>query len=263
MQERHLNRQKYFDEQVITSRKYVMPLLGETIEMKPGMSVLEIGCGEGGNLKPFLDSGMECVGMDLSESKIGLAKEFYKGHAREGHIHLEAANIYEWHSALAVQYDFIIMRDVIEHIPDQEKFMGFVKQFLKPGGRFFLGFPPWHNPFGGHQQVCRSKLLSKMPWIHLLPNFMYRGLLKLFGEKAHTIQELMEVKSTGITLGRFERILRKEKYTTHKAIFWFTQPNYEVKFNLKPRQQWGFIARCPGIRNFFVTCGYYVVSKEN
>mgnify|MGYP003901227263 CR=1 FL=1 len=45
------------------------------------------------------------------------------------------------------KFDFIMMRDVLEHIHDQEKFMLYVKKFLKPDGKFFLGFNGGHTPY--------------------------------------------------------------------------------------------------------------------
>ncbi|MFN5621523.1 MAG: class I SAM-dependent methyltransferase, partial [Flavobacteriales bacterium] len=158
-------------------------------------------------------------------------------------------------------FDIIIMRDVIEHIHDQEKFMGFVKRFMAPGAAFFLAFPPWYNPFGGHQQICKSKLLSKLPYFHILPAFLYKGILKAFGESDKAIEDLLEIKQTGISLERFERILRKEGYTVSRKTFYFINPNYETKFGLKPRVQSRLITAIPFVRNFTVTAGYYVVVK--
>ena len=67
-------------------------------------------------------------------------------------------NIYEdaFLSRFKNQFDVIILKDVIEHVPEQEKFVPYLKNFLKPGGQIFFGFPPWYMPFGGHQQVCKN-----------------------------------------------------------------------------------------------------------
>ena len=149
------------------------------------------------------------------------------------------------------KYDVIIMRDVIEHIPNQEIFLGFVKSFLKPEGKFFLAFPPWQNPFGGHQQICRSKILSVFPWFHLLPRPLYKFVLKAFGENEGTITALFEIKDTGISVERFERILKRENYKIDKRVFWFINPNYQTKFGLKPRKQTRIISSIPWVRGFF------------
>ncbi len=138
-----------------------------------------------------------------------------------------------------------MMRDVIEHIPNQEKFMKIVKQFLLPNGIFSPVFPPWQNPFGGHQQMCQSTILSKTPWFHLLPEKLYVTVLKWFGESENTIRGLKEIKDTGISIERFQHILKAEEYVIQKRTFYFINPNYNTKFGLKPRKQLKLLSNIP------------------
>ncbi len=259
MQERHKNKEQYFNEQGLTSQKFVVPFLSDLLEIDSKTTVLEIGCGEAGNLKPFADLGCKCTGIDISCSRIELAKEFYNDHIHRSNLTFICEDIYKVNPDK--KFDLIIMRDVIEHIPDQEKFMNFVKNFLKSEGKFFLAFPPWQNPFGGHQQICKSKILSKLPWFHLLPRSFFKSFLKWMGESEGTITALLEIKDTGISIERFERILKHENYETDKRVFWLINPNYQTKFGLKPRKQAKLISAIPRLRNFFTTAVYYVVSK--
>ncbi len=259
MQIRHNNKQQYFEEQGLTTQKFVVPFISDLMEIDENTTVLEIGCAEAGNLKPFVDMGCKVTGIDISCGRIEKAKEFYKGHKNRKNVEFICEDIYKVEPSR--QFDIIIMRDVIEHIPNQEKFMGFVKQFLKPGGKFFLAFPPWQNPFGGHQQICKSKMLSVLPYFHLFPKSIYTLILKTFGEKQGTIKELLEIKETGISIERFQRILKAEHYNINKQVYYFINPNYETKFGLKPRKQSKLISSVPWVRNFFTTAMYYVVSK--
>ena len=260
MQKRHKNKQQYFNEQAATTKKFVVPYLSDLLNIDVNTSVLEIGCAEAGNLKPFVDLGCKVTGIDIACGRIELAKEFYKGHANRENLELICEDIYNVKPS-DKKYDVIVMRDVIEHIPNQEKFMGFVKEFLKNDGKFFLGFPPWQNPFGGHQQVCKNKFLSKLPYFHILPRPVYKAILKVFGESGGTIKGLLEIKNTGISIERFERILKTENYVINKRTFYLFNPNYETKFGLKPRKLTKLISSIPWLRNFFTTAMYYVVSK--
>ena len=54
MQKRHTDRESYFDEQSQTSKNYYIPYIKEVIGHIPD-KVLEVGCGEGGNLLPFAE----------------------------------------------------------------------------------------------------------------------------------------------------------------------------------------------------------------
>jgi SAM-dependent methyltransferase len=259
MHERHTDRERYFREQAQTTAKHVIPFIDSVIPVGSSLSVLEIGCGEGGNLLPFLEAGCNrIVGIDLSESKIGNARKFYSTINRGEKVAFIAADIYD--SGSAGTFDLLMMRDVLEHIHDQEKFIGFVKRFLNPGGVLFIAFPPWNNPFGGHQQMCDSRLLSKTPWIHLLPHGAYRSLLRAAGESPEKIEGLLEIKETGLNLGRFESIIKKEGFLILKKSLWFINPNFEVKFGLRPRRLPQFPGNIPCLRNFITTTGYYIIS---
>jgi SAM-dependent methyltransferase len=260
MQKRHKNKHQYFNEQATTTARFVVPFISEFIKIKTDTSVLEIGCAEAGNLKPFVDLGCKVTGIDIACNRIELAKQFYKNHHNRNKLELICEDIYNVKPS-EEKFDLIVMRDVIEHIPQQEKFMGFVKDFLKEDGKFFLGFPPWQNPFGGHQQICKNRFLSKLPYFHLFSVSIYKTILKVFGESDATINGLLEIKQTGISIERFERIVKKENYTINKRLFYFINPNYQTKFGLKPRKQVKLIASIPWFRNFFTTAMYYVISR--
>jgi len=262
MQDRHINRDQYFEEQAITTEKFVIPFISGVRQLMPEHKVLEIGCGEGGNLKPFLDFGCNVTGVDILESKISNAQKFFSAHPLKKNLNLIVKDIYDIGDDFKEGFDIIFMRDVLEHIHNQEKFMLHVKNFLKPDGLFFLGFPPFQYPFGGHQQMCQSRLLSRLPYFHLLPGPLYPWVLKLFGESKGLVRDLLEIRQTRISIERFQRILRKEGYTIRKRNFYFINPNYEVKFGLKPRLQSAFVSGVPWLRNYFITTCYYLVSKS-
>lgn len=262
MQQRHQDKDQYFNEQDYTTRKYVVPYVSDFVKVDKSLHVLEIGCGEAGNLKPFLDLGCRCVGVDMNEQRIEFSKHRFANHPNAHLLQLVCANIYEKLDEYKEEFDLIILRDVIEHIHDQEKFLHHVKKLLKPTGRIFFGFPPWQNPFGGHQQICHSKFLSVLPFFHLLPNFLYVGILKLFGESPQMIADLLEIKQTGLSIERFERILNTENWKIDRKTFYFINPNYEVKFKLKQRITYPLLAKIPVLRNFWTTACYYLISKK-
>ena len=258
MQKRHSDPLQYINEQAFTTEKYILPFIRQAKAIEPLMQVLEIGCGEAGNLKPFLDLGCKCVGVDFSAPKIEKGKEFFSTHTNAANIRLISEDIYKT-KEFDAQFDIIILRDVIEHIHDQDKFLALMKKLLAPGGIAFFAFPPWQNPFGGHQQICESKVLSLLPYYHLLPVALYKGLLKTFGESDAKISTLLEIKETGISLERFEKTAHKNGYEQVLRTLFLINPNYEVKFGLKPRKLTKIISSIPFLRNFFATCGYYII----
>ncbi len=261
MYEFHADRKRYFDIQVMNAEKYVIPFIEEKFPVKPGMRVLEIGCGEGGVLKAFINKGCVGVGVELDESRIELANEYLPEEIAAGRLRFVAKDIYQVDVVQDLEgaFDIIVMKDVIEHIHDQSKLIGWMKKFLTSGGIIFFGFPPWYMPFGGHQQICKSKI-SRMPYIHLLPKSIYKWTLK---NRKENVDEMMEIRETGISIERFEKICRNEGYSFLNKSHYLLNPIYEWKFGWKPKKQLGIIKAIPFFRNFLTTCVYYIIHQDN
>jgi len=259
----HQNEKIRFQQQVDNARDYVIPFIEEAFTLDINCRILDIGCGDGGVMLSFLEKGIKATGIELDELKSSYAKEFLSNYIANGQAEIINLNIYQEEALEKYKelFDLIILKDVIEHIPDQEKFIPYLKQFLKPGGRIYFGFPPWYMPHGGHQQVCQHKLLAALPYYHLLPARVYKFLLKAFGEQDPVINELLEIKSTGISIERFERLVHKNNYTIEAKCHYLINPIYKYKFGWQPKKQYWVIKQIPFIRNFFTTCVYYLIRK--
>ena len=264
MFEFHKDKERYFKMQYVNSKEYIIPFLEKHIYLDTKKDILEIGCAEAGVLKAFTDRGHQCVGIELSTERVETAKSFMAEELSAGKIEFMSKNIYDIdvNKDLKTKFDLIILKDVIEHIHDQAKFMSFLHKFLKPNGKVFFGFPPWQMPFGGHQQVAKSKILSTLPYYHMLPRPIYKMVLKAFGESPKKVENMLEIKDTGISIERFERILKKEKYTTIKRQLYLINPIYKYKFGLSARKQIGIISAIPVLRNFLSTCAYYLIEES-
>lgn len=114
-------------------------------------------------------------------------------------------------------------------------------------------------PFGGHQQICKNKVVSRLPFIHLLPNFIYKRILNFDGKNERCVSELLEIKKTRVTIELFERLVKKEEVEIIDKVFYFINPHYEVKFGLRPRKLLPFIGSVPYLRNFFITSCFYLL----
>ena len=264
MHDFHTNKEVYFDYQYRNSKNYIVPFVQPWLEERRTLHVLEIGCGEAGVLKAFTELGHACLGIELSQSRVDIARQFMAEELENGKIDFITRNIYDIdvEADIGHRFDLVILKDVIEHIPNQEKFIRQLHNFLKPDGIVFFGFPPWYMPFGGHQQMATKKILS-MPYYHILPKSIYRGILKLFGERENRIKDLMEIKDTAISIERFERIVINSNFKILNRQLYLFNPIYRYKFNLKPRRQATLIAAIPFLRNFLSTCAYYVIRPTN
>ena len=261
MLKQHANISERHRQQVENSRTYVLPFIEEIFPIEEGMYVLEVGCDAGGVLEPFIEKGAKVVGVDLRAGAIDQAKEIYNEAVQRGQADFRVKNVYDpdFVEEFEGSLDLIVLKDTIEHIPEQEKMIPHLKSLLKPEGKIFFGFPPWYMPFGGHQQICQKKLLSALPYYHLLPRSLYKGILQMGGENETVVRSLMEIKDTGISIERFERIIaQSELAIVHKTHF-LINPIYQYKFGWNPRKQATWVSGIPFIRNFVTTCVWYVV----
>ncbi|MFN4284574.1 MAG: class I SAM-dependent methyltransferase [Lacibacter sp.] len=260
MFEFHTNRKRYFDIQYLNAKQYVIPFIEKVWPLHAGMRVLEIGCGEGGVLKAFVERDCNGVGVELDGMRLTYANEWMQEEIAARKVFFISKDIYKTDAAeLGGKFDLIVLKDVIEHIPDQKRLMQRLKELLLPGGAVYLGFPPWYMPYGGHQQICKNKWLSRIPYYHLLPRSMYRYILRKAGEN---VQEMMEIRDTGISIERFERICKETGYAITAATHYLINPIYEYKFGWKARRQFGWVQRIPCVRNFVTTCVYYLVQPQ-
>ena len=222
------------------------------IKLTPDTRVLEIGCGEGGNLLPFAEKGCQVTGIDICQSRINEAQTFFTECHQQGTFICQNFLLSEEPRTEDEHYDLVLVHDVIEHIEPSNKrdFLLHIKHFLKQDGIAFFGFPAWQNPFGGHQQISVG-LASKLPFIHLLPKPLYKDLLKTSGATASNIGELMSIRVSRMTVESFERLVPEVGYTICKRTLWLINPHYKQKFHINPRY----------LRNFYTTSAWYLLRQ--
>ena len=252
-----------YEQQRLNARDHVLPFIAAHIPIE-GSRVLEIGCGEGGVLGPFLERGCTCVGVDLNVTKIEFARGIHRDHAKAGRAMFVASDIYDAgaEAALGGLFDIVILKDTIEHVYDHARILRRIRDFLTASGVLFIGFPPWRMPYGGHQQMTESRL-GKLPYYHLLPRRAYRGLLRAFGESARKVDGLMEVVDTRLSSRGLEELLEETGYAVVASRHYLVNPIYRYKFGLKPREQLGFVRALPWVRDFVTTTCYYLAAARD
>lgn len=262
MYEFHGDKQYYFNMTRQVTEAYILPFLTPHLEQGKVLDILEIGCGEAGVLQAFTQLGHRAVGIELEESRTELARGFMAAELVAGQVRFLNKDVYDVdvEKDIGNQFDLVILKDVIEHIPKQQLFIPQLHKFLKPGGMVFYAFPPWQMPYGGHQQILPGKLASRMPYYHLLPGFLYPLALKLFGVNASGIHTMRDIKSTGISIERFLKINRTSGFAVEKRDYYLFNPIYKYKFGIEPRKQSKIISSIPWFRNF-LTMGVYFLMK--
>ena len=261
MQERHRNRKLYFEELASTARNYYVDYVRPYVTLSEKTRVLEIGCGEGGNLLAFAEMGCQVTGIDLNRQKIETAHHLFGEYGMKGSFICQDFFDYSSSVSTADSFDLIIVHDVIEHISPNIKvrFMEHISPFLKAKGIVFFAFPPWQMPFGGHQQIAKG-LGSKLPYIHLLPNKLYLSILRMGKTRQGVLDELMSIKQSRTSIEDFEKLLIWTGYSIVQRTFWVINPHYKQKFHLCPIRLCPIFALIPYVRNYYITSVFYLLN---
>lgn len=263
MFEFHKDKQRYFEIQKEVTKQYIVPFLSNHLEIESNLRILEIGCGEGGVLDALSGSSNYCVGIELSSSRVQHANEFLHDKIDQGRIRIINKNIFDEDimSVLGEPFDLILLKDVIEHLSDKKLFFKCLKNdLLKQNGKVFFAFPPWKMPFGGHQQICSNKILAKLPWYHLLPTNFYRSILKIGNEPQRTIEELLALKGTGLSMKTYSGLIKEAGFKEIEHIKWVINPIYKFKFGLRPRM--AKLKFLP-LREYFTTAVYSLLEIDS
>ena len=258
----HDKRSVYFQQQYEHSRDYIIPFVKEHLPQNKGLNICEVGSAEAGVLKAFIEEGHKGIGIELSKSKIERAEKFMSEELQQGLVKFYHRDIHLFNKEdLGYGFDLIILKDVIEHVHDQQKMLEKLKKLLNKNGIIFIGMPPWTMPFGGHQQMLNNKFLSKLPYYHILPRPIYKWMMELGEKRPEVIESQLEIKDTQISINRFYKIAEKVDLKVLKKQFYLINPNYKYKFGLKPRKQFKLLAGIPYLRDFFTTTAYFVLGK--
>ena len=217
-----------YDEQQWYGENFLFDYIGDSDVN--GNRILEIGCAEAGLMKFYNRKGAICSGLELSDARYKNAVLLNDDKS----IHLFQADICKpetYKNDIRDEYDTIIIRDVIEHIPNQQLALENIYAMLKPGGKLFMSFPPKYCPYAGHQQTI-PKLLGKLPYLHLLPNLIYVFYLRLIGCSEKKIAYLLDTKETRISITRMRSIIKDIGYVISRESNWIIRPAYLFRFGL-------------------------------
>ncbi|MBN1352332.1 class I SAM-dependent methyltransferase [candidate division KSB1 bacterium] len=238
------DRNAYWEYQRSIGRYYWETILQHVI--RPGRA-LDIGCGEGGVLSFFADLGFECYGLDNNKERVEYAQSFPNSKIRFMHTEIE-------NFRSDVKFDLILMLDVIEHINDKEKALLNIKNCLSEKGIFLLTFPPFHSPFGGHQQIL-SSFLKYIPYWHVLPRCCLLWLLKKF-EKQH-IDARLEIVDRGLTIKQFEVLARNAGLVATLRMDYLIRPRQALRFGTRIIRN-----RFPLLKEWLSTGSTYILAEN-
>ena len=119
--------------------------LVQLLELQPGMSICELGCGPGWMTRMLARHGLDAVGYDISPGMIEIARE--QADAEGVEARFEVADMEELDAG--GRFDACVVYDALHHSPRADLVIGSARRALRPGGRFLLAEPNWKHRYQG------------------------------------------------------------------------------------------------------------------
>lgn len=169
---------------------------------KRGMRILDIGCGTGQQVTfPLGAEGYSVIGLDTDQASLEVAQRentfqnvrFMRGDSEHLSKHFKQGH-----------FDAVILSDILEHLPDPEKFLRELTGLLASKAILLVSIPNGHGPFEIENFIFRKTgLLRFTYWIR-----------KKLGRGGSTLQSLNHESGhvQFFTMRRFRELVERAGY---------------------------------------------------
>jgi len=194
-----------------------LELVCQKIGIKPGMKILELGCGWGSFAKYAAEKhGASVVGVNISKEQVSLGRELCKGLPVELRL--------QDYREVEGQFDAVISIGVMEHVgyKNYRTYMNVVDRCLKPGGIAFV-----------HTIGRNNSITTGDPWTdkYIFPNGMLPSITQL-GKAMEGLYVMEDWHNFG---PHYDRTLMAWHANFNKA--W---PNLQDKYGERFRRMWNY-----------------------
>jgi len=183
--------------------KLIIDTLKQYKDLNKQLTILDIGSGIGGYVYELAQL-KEVTVISLDKNPLPIAMERYATLSQKkqpekisAKMKQGAKKVYQHGNIVVLEgditkaplkeesCDIIVASGVIEHIPNQRVMIDECHRLLKKDGLFYLSFPPYYSPTGGHSISPLHYLPGKLPFtlyrkMHVKghESFIYYGLYK-------------------------------------------------------------------------------------
>ncbi|HCV44268.1 MAG TPA: hypothetical protein DGH68_12340 [Bacteroidetes bacterium] len=247
--------QRYWQYEYDVAEKYMLPLLEQWGVQLRGTTMIDVGCGEGGGVCAMYDRDMRCVGFDIEEPRVALARRLQGDRS----IQWAIGNLYEDNPPFSGnEYDLVVLHDVFEHLEQKPQILEKLKRYMKPSGRLMITFPPYYSAYGAHQQLLNAHWV-KIPFFHLLPLSLSKILPRMGSESPRIVEEVQKLGVLKMGMRKFEELAKDGSLKIIGKQAYVISPNH-IRFGLKPIPA-GPVAEIPLLGEILCTGVVYLLAK--
>lgn len=122
----------------IFARRGVYDFCGDVVAK--GSQVLDIGCGYGAELIPFVQKGCKAYGIEASPHRAAAAERVG---VRTAAVRVEKLN----EGTFGTRFDLVFANHVLEHVVDPHEFLTALEKVVKPNGYICISVPNFSQDF--------------------------------------------------------------------------------------------------------------------
>jgi 2-polyprenyl-3-methyl-5-hydroxy-6-metoxy-1,4-benzoquinol methylase len=247
---------------IASTRHYVERMRDEYFEahfpVDPELSYLDVGCGNG-RLSIGLSAlgAKDVTGIDIVERHIDEADHQAARLLSGSKPVFHHADIHDWRP----QRLFDVVLGAMEHIHDPAQFLKALRRLLKPEGRAFVSFEPFHSPIGDHMNEF---FRLPIPWRGVL--FSEKAILKLRSEYYRPTDPVSRYQDVagGLNLMTFSQYLRWVEEA--ELNFTFHNFNPQLKHHRRLRLLGpvsDVLTSIPKVRDYFGVCIFSILKRND
>ena len=132
--------------------------LARRIMLNPDARILDIGCGFGQNLLPFMDRGLNCHGVEIDREIVDVARRIAEESQMTASFNVGRNGALPYPDDF---FDLVMSIDTLHYESDQAGLSAALREFArvtKPGGAVFVTtIAPLHDMFAGSEKLGNGR----------------------------------------------------------------------------------------------------------
>ena len=139
-------------------------------------TIMDAGCGDGRNLRPFIESGFDVIGLDMSQYALGICKKLFANRENLKLINSQLESI----PLPPKSVDVLICDHALTHIKDVNRVLDNFHVLLKDGGNALIEFTShFDSTFGQGNKLSPNEFNQKGVYLRYdTPDDIYKMLHK-------------------------------------------------------------------------------------